>query len=49
MPLVSVILGVVLLLILMMLFNFSAFTSLIISSLTVGMLEGDTLRSNEGC
>ncbi|MDU7057420.1 gluconate:H+ symporter [Ligilactobacillus salivarius] len=42
MPLVSVILGVVLLLILMMLFNFSAFTSLIISSLTVGMLEGMT-------
>lgn len=41
-PLVSVILGVVLLLILMMLFNFSAFTSLIISSLTVGMLEGMT-------
>ena len=37
MPLVSVILGV-----LMMLFNFSAFTSLIISSLTVGMLEGMT-------
>lgn len=42
MPLVSVILGVVLLLILMMLFNFSAFTLLIISSLTVGMLEGMT-------
>lgn len=42
MPLVSVILGVVLLLVLMMLFNFSAFTSLIISSLTVGMLEGMT-------
>lgn len=42
MPLVSVILGVVLLLILMMFFNFSAFTSLIISSLTVGMLEGMT-------
>lgn len=42
MPLVSVILGVVLLLILMMLFNFSAFTSLIISSITVGMLEGMT-------
>lgn len=42
MPLVSVILGIVLLLILMMLFNFSAFTSLIISSLTVGMLEGMT-------
>ncbi|OQQ73357.1 gluconate:H+ symporter [Ligilactobacillus salivarius] len=42
MPLVSVILGVVLLLILMMLFNFSVFTSLIISSLTVGMLEGMT-------
>ncbi|MBC6925392.1 gluconate:H+ symporter [Ligilactobacillus salivarius] len=42
MPLVSVILGVVLLLILMMIFNFSAFTSLIISSLTVGMLEGMT-------
>ena len=42
MPLVSVILGVVLLLILMMLFNFSAFTSLLISSLTVGMLEGMT-------
>lgn len=42
MPLVSVILGVVLLLILMMLFDFSAFTSLIISSLTVGMLEGMT-------
>lgn len=42
MPLVSVILGVVLLLILIMLFNFSAFTSLIISSLTVGMLEGMT-------
>ena len=42
MPLVSVILGVVLLLILMMRFNFSAFTSLIISSLTVGMLEGMT-------
>ncbi|UNL42413.1 TRAP transporter large permease subunit [Ligilactobacillus agilis] len=42
MPIVSVVVGVVLLLILMMVFNFSAFTSLIIASLTVGMVEGMT-------
>lgn len=42
MPIVSVVVGVILLLILMMLFKFSAFTSLIIASLTVGIIEGMT-------